>query len=98
MRKQTAKEWKAAAADRMHERYGWLDLVRLEDIYNFEAYLCGKGWHACVTRGNELMRVRRNMNEFVTVWYDEKHHATATDRHGMVLWCDFAIFGKARWF
>ena len=82
MRKQTAKEWKAAAANRMHERYGWL----------------GKGWHACVTRGNELMRVRRNMNEFVTVWYDEKHHATATDRHGMVLWYDFMIFGKDKWF
>lgn len=93
------KTQKQKAVDRLHEQLGWLGLVKLAEIYSFEQYLIQKKhFIPCVTSGTELLRVRRRKNEFIVVLFDEKHRKTLTDRHGMVLWYDFQIFGKDPWF
>lgn len=93
------KMQKQKANDRIHETCGWLGLVKLKDIYAFEQYLIQKKqFRACVTQGTELLRVRRHLNEFIVVTFDERHRSTCTDRHGMVLWYDFLIFEKDPWF
>lgn len=93
------KTQKQKAADRIHETLGWLGLVKLAEIYNFEQYLIQKKhFRACVPSGAEIIRVRRRKDEFIIVAFDEKHRQTLTDRHGMVLWYDFQIFGKDPWF
>ena len=92
------KSRKQKALDHIHETYGWFGLVKLQDIYEFEQFLIErKHFHPCATSGAEFMRVRRHKNEFIVVLFDERHRMTLTDRHGMVLWYDFQVFGKDPW-
>lgn len=83
--------------EREHEEYGWFGLVRLEDIYDFECFLQGRGWKACIAEGSCLMWVQRSGCSIVVTW-DAEHRKTLTSRHGMVLWYDYQIFGRDKWF
>jgi len=80
-----------------HEKFGWFGLVRLRDVYDFECYLMQRGWKPCVTLGRSLMRVMRDGRIIEVVWDDTKRQ-TLTSRYGMVLWYDFQIFERDKWF
>ncbi len=79
--------------DAEHEKIGWIGLVRLRDVYDFECYLARRGWKPCVTGGSCLMRVMRD-----EVLWDPAKRKTRTSRYGMVLWYDFQIFERDKWF
>jgi len=93
--KTSARKEKRLMAE--HERFGWFGLVRLRDVYEFECYLMQRGWKPCVTLGRSLMRVMRDGRIIEVVWDSEKRQ-TLTSRYGMVLWYDFQIFEKDKWF
>ena len=61
--------------------------------------LCGarRGWKPCVTGGSCLMRVMRDGRVIEVLW-DPAKRKTRTSRYGMVLWYDFQIFERDKWF
>ena len=83
--------------DAEHEKIGWIGLVRLRDVYDFECYLARRGWKPCVTGGSCLMRVMRDGRVIEVLW-DPSKRKTRTSRYGMVLWYDFQIFERDKWF
>ncbi len=50
-----------------------------------------------MTLGRSLMRVVRDGRIIEVVWDPEKRQPL-TSRYGMVLWYDFQIFEKDKWF
>ena len=93
--KTSARKEKRLMAE--HERFGWFGLIRFRDVYEFECYFMQRGWKPCVTLGRSLMRVVRDGRIIEVVWDPEKRQ-TLTSRYGMVLWYDFQIFEKDKWF
>ena len=83
--------------DAEHERIGWIGLVRLRDVYDFECFLMRRGGKACVADGTCLLRVLRD-GRVIEVHWDPNRRKTCTSRYGMVLWYDFQIFEKNKWF
>ena len=56
-----------------------------------------RGWKPCVTGGSCLMRVMRDGRVIEVLW-DPAKRKTRTSRYGMVLWYDFQIFERDKWF
>ena len=83
--------------DAEHEKIGWIGLVRLRDVYDFECYLARRGWKPCGPGGGCLLRVLRDGRVIEVLW-DPAKRKTRTSRYGMVLWYDFQIFERDKWF
>ncbi len=69
--------------DAEHEKIGWIGLVRLRDVYDFECYLARRGWKPCVTGGSCLMRVMRDGRVIEVLWRRSARRA----RRGMEWFC-----------
>lgn len=64
---------------------------------NSSVISCNGAGKPCVTLERSLMRVVRDGRIIEVVWDPEKRQ-TLTSRYGMVLWYDFQIFEKDKWF
>ena len=75
------------------EREGWLGLVPLRDIYDFELFLVhNRGWHSAVTSGIELLHVYGYGKELVVSWNPTKRRTKLNCRRLMALWHTYDTF------
>ena len=78
------------AAREPPEQTEWHNLVRLDAVRDFAAWLTGQEWEMDAPAEGELLRAHRYGRRIVVAW-DEERGATVCPRAVMALWYAFVF-------